>query len=109
MNNDHDEKTPRDWLLDRHISVAAQIDALRRASLPAATPSPVGILREIFRPHRTAWRVLATAWLLLLVFRLTVGRPIPGPALPQPSPDAVAAWFAQLKSHETFAQTDRHR
>lgn len=109
MNDNHDEKTSRDWLLDRHAQVSARLDGLRRASLPAPTPSLLAIITEIFRPHRTAWRMLAATWVLLLLFRLTVGRPIPGPATPQPSPDAVAAWFAQLKSHESFAQTDRHR
>ena len=105
MNPDH--RTPRDWLLARHAAATPQLDTLRRAALPAPEITWREFLREIFRPNRLAWRSLAAAWLLLVLFHLTHTRPARDPKTVAPSPEAVALWLNQLKSHETFAQIDR--
>ena len=110
-----DPKSPRDWLLARHAPATPRLDVLRGRALPdgGAAPSPRldswrDLLRELFRPHLTAWRALALVWLGLIVFNFTFGRsPQPESTTPPP-PEAVAAWLAQLKSNETFAQIDRH-
>ena len=105
MNPDH--QTPRDWLLARHAAITPQLDTLRRAALPEPSLTWREFLREIFRPHRVAWRSLAAAWLLLALFSLTRHHSAPDPKATAPSPEAVALWLAQLQSHETFAQIDR--
>lgn len=107
MNPD-DNKTPRDWLLARHAAASPRLDALRRAALPPPALSWGDFLREVFRPHRTAWRALAAAWVVLALFHLARPTPAPAPQFPAPSPAALAKWLAQLKSNETLAQIDRH-
>ncbi len=96
----------RDHLLARHATVTPRLDALRRAALPPADVTWREFLRELFRPHRAAWRTLAVVWLVLLVLQLAVVNPARPPALagPRPSPEAVAAWFDQLNSNETLTQ-----
>jgi len=102
-----DAKIPREWLLARHANAKPRLDEARRAALPASDLSWRDFLGEIFRPHRTAWRGLALVWLGLLAFHFTLGRSAHPPVTPPP-PEAVAAWLAQLKANETFAQIDRH-
>lgn len=108
------DQSPRALLLERSAAAAPRLDALRRAALPPAEITPGEFLAEIFRPHRIAWRTLAAVWLLLLALQLAVVNPARPPAFagPAPSPQAVAAWFAQLNlnpnPYETLAQTDRH-
>ena len=104
-------KTPRDWLLARHDTATPRLDVLRRAALPPASMTLREALREIFRPHRIAWRTLACVWLMLALFHLMAKEPSPTSTLPPPSPEAAAAWIAQLKSqsHETLTQVDRPR
>jgi hypothetical protein len=99
-------KPLRDHLLARHAATAPRLDALRRAALPPADVTWREFLHELFRPHRAAWRALVVVWLVLLVLQLAVVNPARPPALagPAPSPEAVAAWFAQLNSHETLSQ-----
>ena len=103
----NDSKTPRDWLFARYASAARRLDAARLAALPAPDMSWRDFLGEIFRPHLTAWRAIALLWLSLLAFHLTLGRSTRPPVNPPP-PEAVAAWLAQLKANETFAQIDQH-
>jgi hypothetical protein len=104
-------KTPRDWLLARHAPATPRLDNARnarRAALPAPDISWREFLGELLRPHRNVWRAFVLVWLGLLVFRLTLGHaPRPTFAHPPP-PEAMAVWLAQLKSHETYAQIDRH-
>ncbi len=99
-------KPLRDHLLARHAAATLRLDALRRSALPPADVAWREVLRELFRPHRAAWRALAFAWLVLLVLQFAVVNPASPPALagPAPSPEAVAAWFAQLDSNETLTQ-----
>jgi hypothetical protein len=107
MNND--PQRPRDWLLARHAGQEAQLDALRRAALPAPALSWPEALREIFRPHRRLWQALGAAWLLMAVFHFTSS---PGPRRVNPAgppPEAVALWFAQFSSHETLARNHHSR
>ncbi|MEI6861462.1 MAG: hypothetical protein WCL04_04340 [Verrucomicrobiota bacterium] len=98
-------KSLRDHLLARHAA-APRLDELRRAALPPADVTWGGFLRELFRPHRAAWRALAVVWLVLLVLQFTVVNSARPPVLagPGPSPEAVAAWFDQLNSNETLTQ-----
>ena len=103
-----DPKTPRDWLLSRHASATPQLDALRRSALPARALTWRDLPRELFGPQRHVWRLLTATWIVLAIFQLTLGR-APSPRFPAPSPVAVAAWFAQLNSYETFVSIDRHR
>jgi hypothetical protein len=100
-------KTPRDWLLARHADATEPLDALRRNALPPARSTLRDALHELFHPHRTAWRVLAVAWVALALFHLTTGRRALPPASSVPSAEAVAAWIAQFQSHETLVQVDR--
>ena len=101
-------KPLRDHLLTRHAAAAPRLDALRRAALPPADLTWGDFFRELFRPHRTAWRALVIVWLVLLVLQLAVVNPARPPTLagPAPSPEAVAAWYAQLNSnsYETLTQ-----
>jgi hypothetical protein len=99
-------KSFREWLLARHQSATPQLDALRRSVLPAAAPTRGAFLRELFAPHRIAWRALAAVWIALLVFHLTLGRPGRASRLPAPPPAAFAAWLAAANSHEAPVQTD---
>lgn len=102
-----DSKTPREWLLSHRASVTPRLDALRRGAMSAPELTWRYFFREIFRPQRNAWRLIAATWIALLVFQLTLGRPNP-PSIPPLSPAAVAAWFAH-NSHETFAQINNNR
>ena len=105
-----DEKTPRDWLLTRRASAVPQLDLLRRRALPPRPTALRDILSEIFRPHRAAWRILAATWVALILFQLALGRQAsPHRGSPPPSPEVVAAWFAQFKTNDSFAQIDRLR
>jgi hypothetical protein len=104
-----DEKTPRDWLLERRAAAAAQLEPLRRSSLPSGSASLPEVLREIFRPHRAAWGTLAVAWTALLLFHFSNSRQTPGRNAPSPSPERVAAWIAQFNSNEDFPEIDRLR
>lgn len=113
-----DPKTPRDWLLARHASTDAQLDALRRATLaqlPAvATSDATAVsltwreaLGELVRPHRVVWRALAVVWIAMALLQFTRPDSRSPAALSPPSAEAFTAWLSQLKSHETFAQMDR--
>ncbi len=99
-------KPLRDHLIARHAAATPRLDALRRAALPPADITWREFLRELYRPHRAVWRALAVIWLVLLVLQFAVVNPARPPSLagPVPSPEAVAAWFAQLNSHETLSQ-----
>ena len=99
-------KSFREWLLARHQSATPRLDELRRAALPAAPRTRGAFLRELFAPHRVAWRALAAVWIALLVFSLTVGRPGRAGRLPAPPPAAFAAWLAAANSHDVPVQTD---
>ena len=52
-------KSLRELILARHQSATPRLDELRRAALPAAPPTEGAFLRELFAPHRVAWRALA--------------------------------------------------
>ena len=99
-------KSLRELILARHDSATPRLDELRWAALPAAPPTKGAFLRELFAPHRVAWRALAAVWIALLVFNLTVGRPGRAGRLPAPPPAAFAAWLAAANSHEAPVQTD---
>jgi len=103
----NDPKTPRELLLARHAHSTERLDALRRNVLSPTRSSLRDVLHELFHPHRIAWRVLAATWVALALFHLTTERPALPPSSPVPSAEAVAAWIAQFKSHETFVQVDR--
>ena len=101
--------SPRARLLARHASMTPRLDALRRAALPVVpAQSWRAVLHELFFPQRVAWGALATVWIGLAVFHLTLGRP-PATTSPAIPVDAVAAWLNQLKSNETLAQIDLRR
>lgn len=103
------DRTPRDLLLSRHAGAEPQLNRLRRAALPAESPrAGASLLRELFFPHRTAWRALAAVWLGLAVFHFTLGRPRP-PARPEISFADLEAWLNQSRNRETFAHPDLHR
>jgi hypothetical protein len=103
------ERPLRDVLLSRHASAGSRLDALRRTALPGA-PIPAGpsVLRDLFFPHRTAWRTLAAVWIALLLFHFTLGRP-PPKITPAIDPAELTAWLNQLKTRETFAHSDFRR
>lgn len=107
-----ERQTPRDHLLARHATATPQLDALRRAALPAPASAPAlgwrEVLRELFRPHRAAWCSLAATWVLLALFHFTHPRPVRDPAAVAPSPAALAAWLGQFSTHDTLAQVDPH-
>lgn len=103
----NDPKTPRELLLARHAGATASLDLLRRNALPPTRSTLRDVFHELFHPHRTAWRVIAAAWVALALFHLTAERPALPPNSPAPSPEAVVAWLSQLKSHETVVQVDR--
>jgi hypothetical protein len=98
-------KPLRDHLLARHAAAAPRLDALRLAALPPADVTWREFLRELFRPHRSAWRFLAFTWVALLAFQLLVAGPARPPAYagPAPSPEALAACFAQFNFNETLS------
>ncbi len=95
-------KSLRDHLLARHAAATPALDALRRAALPPAEISWREFLLELFRPHRAAWRMLTLTWCALIAFQLLVAGPArpPAPTGPTPSPEAVAALFAQFNADE---------
>jgi hypothetical protein len=98
-------KPLRDHLLARHAAAAPRLDALRRAALPPADVTWREFLRELFRPHRFAWRAFVLAWVALLAFQILVANPARPPAYAgsAPSPEALAAWLAQLNFNETLS------
>jgi hypothetical protein len=106
-----DPQTPREWLLAKHREAAPRLGELRRAcvgSLPREVTTWGELARALFGPNRRIWRALAAAWLAIAIFHFTAGRNArPALELP-PSPEFAAAWLAQFKSNETFAQIDRH-
>jgi hypothetical protein len=99
-------KSPRDWLFDRHQVATPQLNIARGAALPIRRFWP-DLARELFLPHRTAWRIIATAWVALALFHLTLGRRAQTSALPTPSPAALAALMAQFDLHDALAQDNR--
>jgi hypothetical protein len=101
-------KSPRDWLRARHASVAPQLDRLRRAALPAPTLTWREALAALFRPQRIAWRALVAVWIAMAIFQLAQTRTQHAPAHSAPSPEELAGWFRQLKTHEILAQIDHH-
>ncbi|MEO5961584.1 MAG: hypothetical protein ABIZ49_01855 [Opitutaceae bacterium] len=107
--NDPTPKSPRDLLLARHAHAAPQLDPLRRAAFPIPQSRCRALLHELFFPNRILWRTLAAVWLGLIVFRFTIGRPPHSPASDAIPPAALAAWLAQLKFYDTFAQMDARR
>lgn len=101
-----DPKSPRDWLLALHAPAQRHLDALRRNAL-AATPENISgreLLIRVFRPHRLAWRTLATVWVALAALHVVQQSTRPPNRRPAVSPDAVAAWLRQSKAHEGLAQ-----
>lgn len=82
-------KTPREWLLARHATEQATLDALRRAALPAPELDTLAFLRELFVPVRAVWGSLAVVWLALLVFWSL--SPKPAPLTPSSSPSLSSA------------------
>lgn len=111
--SERDPQTPRDWLLARHASASPQLDALRRAALPNATSPAEDItwrefLARIFRPHRLAWRALAAVWIALVALHLSQPRGSAPADRSTLSPETVATWFRQTKTHEALAQINRH-
>lgn len=103
----NEPKSPRDWLLARQARAEPQLDALRRDALPRSSKVWRTILAELFRPHRHLWQALACLWLGMAVFHLATRTSRPAQPTEAPSAAAVAQWFAQLKTHDTFAQIDR--
>ncbi len=107
-----DSKSPRDWLFARHASAQSQLDALRRAALTSATSPAADItwrefLARIFRPHRLAWRALAAVWIALVALHLSRPRGATAADRSTLSPEAVATWLRQAKTHEALAQINR--
>ncbi len=97
--------TPRERLLARHAGATAELDALRRAALPAERVALRDLWRELFWVRRAAWGALAAAWLVILAVRLAQ------PAQPPPAPagaraDALYAWreTRRLLDHDLFAE-----
>ncbi len=84
-------KTPRQILLERHLSATAQLNAIRREVLAtelgqgrvsAGEPRRLVILQQLWRelvwPCRRAWGALAAAWAVLLILQLAlVSSPTP--------------------------------
>jgi hypothetical protein len=112
-----EQRTPRDWLLQRHHNATPQLDALRHSVLPLGTaPAPTRIARlaallhEIFRPHRHAWAVLTLVWILLTVVHFAARSPVgTQPTQLAPTAEEIAQWVHQLRSYENFVQMDQHR
>ena len=95
-------KTPRDWLLDRHGDAMPRLNALRRAALES-DESELKLWEALFLPHRTAWRLIAATWVILLLFHFTIGRVPQASKLPGPPPALLAAF----NIHDTSLQNDR--
>ncbi|MES2694142.1 MAG: hypothetical protein V4773_11765 [Verrucomicrobiota bacterium] len=104
-----DQRPPRDWLLDRHASAGLELDALRRDVVASLEPSPAWreVLVQLVRPYRLAWRTLGVAWLVIALLHFSRGARNYSVQPPPPSPETVATWLNQLKTHETFAQVHR--
>ena len=106
----NESRTPRDLLLNRRATALPQLDALRRAALPALAFSWRQFTGELFRPHRHVWQVIACVWLGLLAWNFSFARAAnPSAAVAPPPPEAVTAWLNQLKTHAPLAQIDPHR
>jgi hypothetical protein len=99
-----DPKLPRDWLLARHQSVVPQLEAIRRAALPATTTTWRGFIRELFHPHRKVWSALAIVWIALVIFHFSTAHPQPPRLANPPTSEEMATWLNQIKSNESFAQ-----
>ncbi len=100
-------KSPRNWLFERHQASIPRLDAMR-ISIRPSRPSLREFFRELLYPHRVAWRVLAAAWAILVLFHFTLGRS-PRRADPSmPPPELLAALIAENNFHDTLAQNDRN-
>lgn len=102
-------QNPRAWLLTRHTLATPKLDALRHASLPAPSLLWRDVLHGLFFPQRHLWGALVAVWLGLLAFHLALGGPPRSNVAHPLPPEAVAAWLAQIKSHDFFTQLDHHR
>lgn len=106
----NDPKTPRNWLLARHAPAQPQLDALRRAALPASAEDITWreFLARLFRPHRVVWQALAAVWIALVAFQLSQPSTSHRATQPAVSAEAIAAWLRQSKTHEALAQISLH-
>ena len=103
------KKTPRDFLLARHIAKVPQLDRLRRAILDDATPITVRqIPHELFFPQRCIWIGLAATWLVILSLHFSQRSAVP--RLNSSATLYAANWSAnQAQLHALLAETNPNR
>lgn len=102
------DKTPREWLLNRHAHAIPTLSELRSQSLPLAAFTWRDLLRELFQPQKTTWKILAAIWLGLLAFHVLGPRPAPANLTFTKTPETLAVWSFQFQSNEALVQILNH-
>lgn len=104
------QRPPREWLLERHAAATPKLDALRQeliASMHSPEPAWREVLVALFHPYRRAWQALGVVWLVIALLHFSRAPQPPSAQLPPPSPETIATWYSQLKTHEALAQVPR--
>src|SRR5262245_49421923 len=94
-------KTPREILLSRHRSAEPKLDALREETVAAVCDrrdnERINFWRELILPRPRAWAGLATAWVVILVLKLSTHDQSHGVASQSSMPPEVVAELQQQK------------